>query len=146
MKKLFTLLALAAFLISCEGPSGADGIDGQGVNWTIRTFTIQSNEWVVEKDADGLNAYYMCEKPYPELTDFIYEQRNVNGYMYISYPQVEVQVPLPYVIPWENTAGDEWTETYSFDFTRGSVAFYVHYSDFVEIQPPTQVFRVVLAW
>lgn len=37
-----------------------------------------------------------------------------------------------------------WTETYTYDYMPGSVAFYVQYSDFIEQQPGDMVFRLVL--
>ncbi len=145
MKRLFTLFVLATYLISCEGPIGPAGEDGESVYWDIQTITVNANEWVRYTDENGLNTYYMCEKSFPALTNYVYEYGNTSGYMFVYYGNTEVQVPLPYTIPYENLAGDQWTEIYSFDFTPGSIAFYVHYSDFADIAPPTQVFRIVLA-
>lgn len=59
----------------------------------------------------------------------------------------EVITPLPYTIHKGEADGDNallWTETYTYDYMPGSVAFYVQYSDFIEQQPGDMVFRLVL--
>lgn len=152
MKKNFLLLLMMIFaFVACEGPAGPPGIpgeDGEGAHWYIQTFVVEANEWKLYADPDGLNPYYMCEKSFSELDNFIYTDGNVFGYL-IQNPGAdnEVQTPLPYYIPFENTEGALWQESVTFDFMPGSVAFYIRYSDFaVDIRPARQEFRVVMNW
>ena len=59
---------------------------------------------------------------------------------------VPVQTPLPYVMHYAD--GDNlWTETFSYDYSVGSFAFYVTYSDFfTENSPGECQFKVVMHW
>lgn len=144
-KSLLALVVLVMTLVSCEGPEGPPGLDGEGVYWNIQNFTVRANEWKLYDDGDG--PYFMCEKNYNALTDRVYTDGNVFAYRYIRPGQAnEVQSPLPFTLHLE---GGEymWTETTYFDFMPGSIAFYVQYSDFfVEDGPGTIEFRVVLNW
>ena len=150
MKKylfLLTVLVLAA----CEGPMGPPGEPGTVTNWKILTYTVRADEWKLVGYAGELNSYYMCEKPARDITDFIYTDGNVTGYL-IQNPrkQNEVQTPLPFVIPrGELDKGQEilYTEVYTFDFMPGSIAFYVNYTDFeTNIRPGECDYRIVLTW
>ncbi|AHF13551.1 hypothetical protein BARVI_01025 [Barnesiella viscericola DSM 18177] len=56
--------------------------------------------------------------------------------------------PLPYTIHRGGTDENDkemlWTETYTYDYMPGSIAFYVQYNDFAQQQPEDMVFRVIL--
>lgn len=161
MKKNFLLVLMTVFaFISCEGPMGPPGPMGpqgepgesgglgEGMNWKIETFVVEENQWKLYYDEDGLNPYYMCEKSYSALDNFIYTDGNVFVYLIQSPGESnEVQTPLPYTIPLENGEGNFWFETVTFDIMPGSIAFYVRYDDFaVDIRPARQEFRVVMNW
>ena len=92
----------------------------------------------------------MCERSFPELSNDIYKYGATLGY-YILNPgkDNEVQIPMNYDYPREQDPFNEdwytWQEYYTFDFMPGSIAFYVHYSDFdIDIRPERQEFRIVL--
>lgn len=91
---------------------------------------------------------YMYEFQNKDITDDLYIDGYVLGYL-VQSPGAdnEVITPLPYTIHKGEADGDNallWTETYTYDYMPGSVAFYVQYSDFIEQQPGDMVFRLVL--
>ena len=101
--------------------------------------------------SNALNSYYQFVfNDVRELTDFVYTDGAVTGYLYQGNGSEEVQTPLPYTLPIGTIVnGNEllWTETTTFDYQAGSVAFYINYSDFAtDVQPETMEFRVVLHW
>ena len=126
MKKFLFLVILSLTLFSCEGPmgpQGPQGVPGEGMFWKYYTYTVKSQDWQLVTSPDGLNTYYMYEFQNKDIT------------------------PLPYTIHKGEADGDNallWTETYTYDYMPGSVAFYVQYSDFIEQQPGDMVFRLVL--
>jgi hypothetical protein len=153
MKKyLFLASLLALACMSCEGPMGPPGESGEGVNWKILTYTVRESDWRLVGGSGDLNSYYMYEFKENAVSNFIYTDGNVFGYLIQNPGQKdEVQTPLPFVIPRgeSDNYGSEFlfTEIYSFDFMPGSIAFYVNYSDFeTGIRPPTCDFRIVLNW
>ena len=90
----------------------------------------------------------MYEIQNKDITDDLYIDGYVLGYL-VQSPGAdnEVITPLPYTIHKGEANGDNamlWTETYTYDYMPGSVAFYVQYSDFIEQQPGDMVFRLVL--
>ena len=146
MKKILFLLSAAIILLaSCEGPAGKDA----EVYWFVKTYTINSNQWELINGEDQINSFFRAEIVIPELDRDIYKDGNVFCYMFQNVDGVEVQTPLPYSIPvgqsYPNGSEELWTETYAFDFTVGSIMFYVNYSDFyTNNRPPTTRFRVVM--
>ncbi len=153
MKKLLTLFILCVTLLSCEGPmgpQGPQGIPGTGINWKYYTCTVKSQDWELVRTEDGLNTYYMyIFDNLKELTEDVYIDGYVLGYL-VQSPgsNDEVISPLPYTTHRGeiDSEGNEflWTETYTYDYMPGSVAFYVQYSDFAEQRPGEMVFRIVL--
>ena len=155
MKKILILMCvMAAVLTSCEGPAGPmgpAGEDGEALNWKILTYTVHQNDWQLDGNADALNSRYIYEFDESALTQFIYEEGVVSGYMEQTLNNnVNVLTPLPYVIPvGEENGGNEdlWSEYYTFDYTTGSIAFYAYFTDFyTSNKPPTCTFRIVLNW
>ena len=136
MKKFLFLVILSLTLFSCEGPmgpQGPQGVPGEGMFWKCYTYTVKSQDWQLVTSPDGLNTYYMYEFQNKDITDDLYID--------------EVITPLPYTIHKGEADEDNallWTETYTYDYMPGSVAFYVQYSDFIEQQPGDMVFRLVL--
>ena len=149
MKKLLLLAIISLTLFSCEGPMGPQGPAGEGMYWRYYTYTVNSQDWELVTSPDGLNTYYMYVFDNNDITDDLYINGYVLGYL-VQSPgtQDEVITPLPYVIHRGDTdnSGTEmlWTETYTYDYMPGSVAFYVQYSDFVQQQPGDMVFRLVI--
>ena len=152
MKKLLLLIIISLALFSCEGPmgpQGPQGVPGEGMYWKYYTYTVKSQDWELVTSPDGLNTYYMYVFDNNDITDDLYINGYVLGYL-VQSPgtQDEVITPLPYVIHRGGTdnSGKEmlWTETYTYDYMPGSVAFYVQYSDFVQQQPGDMVFRLVI--
>ena len=134
MKKFLFLVILSLTLFSCEGPmgpQGPQGVPGEGMFWKYYTYTVKSQDWQLVTSPDDL-----------------YIDGYVLGYL-VQTPGAdnEVITPLPYTIHKGEADGDNamlWTETYTYDYMPGSVAFYVQYSDFIEQQPGDMVFRLVL--
>ena len=132
MKKFLFLVILSLTLFSCEGPmgpQGPQGVPGEGMFWKYYTYTVKSQDWQLVTSPDGLNTYYMYEFQNKDITDDLYIDGYVLGYL-VQSPGAdnEVITPLPY----------------TYDYMPGSVAFYVQYSDFIEQQPGDMVFRLVL--
>ncbi|MDH6535599.1 hypothetical protein D0T51_06945 [Parabacteroides sp. 52] len=148
MKKnvLLLLMILLAFT-ACEGPQGPPGEPGI-LGLKIIDISIDAEDWVISKDNQGLNAYYMCEVNVPELSRTVYQDGLVHAYL-VQNPgtSYEVETSLNCSFPNENQYGDLWTEYYSWDYMPGSVAFYVKYSDFNLVPGPgDKLFKLVLLW
>ena len=153
MKKLLLLVIISLALFSCEGPmgpQGPQGVPGEGMYWKYYTYTVKSQDWELVTTEDGLNTYYMYVFQNTDITDDLYLNGYVLGYL-VQSPGTndEVITPLPYIVHRGSTdaqSGQEmlWTETYTYDYMPGSVAFYVQYSDFAQQRPEDMVFRLVL--
>ncbi|MDR2810431.1 MAG: hypothetical protein LBB84_07745 [Tannerellaceae bacterium] len=143
MKKiLFILLAVAGFL-SCEGPKET-GVETQ---WKAIYYTVKEDDWQLQGVKGGTNSYYQFVFDEPALTDFIYTEGIVIGYQVIDPGTAdEVLRPLPDTWP-VGEKSSYWTESISFDYMPGSVAFYVGYSDFAtNILPSTMTFKLMMIW
>lgn len=166
MKNLFLLLIVAitfSLFSSCEGPAGAmgpsgqsglngkdgiDGKDGYGTNWYVTSFTIKPDEWELVGKPGELNSHFFVDKPLKELSDFIYKEGAVIGYIETAKG---VKNGLPYVL---HLGGKDdkgeflWTETADYDFYPGGVGFYLTYSDFnTQLRPnKDKTFYIVLMW
>lgn len=161
MKKLSLLFVLAIVFMACEGPTGPmgpagydgydgkDGKDGVGTSWLTKTITIQPHEWELVGTPGELNSFFLVEKNLPELTRDIFRERAVIAYIKTDEG---LKNGMPYVLHKGGTddKGKEfiWTQTYDFDYSEGSVGFYLTYSDFnTQFKPdkPT-TFYIVLMW
>lgn len=154
MKKLLFFLFAICF-ISCEGPEGPrgydgkDGKDGEGVYWVNKTYTIKPSSWVLEGETTQLESYYYADVNISELDDDIYKWGTLIAYMETA-PGVKVGMPYirHYGVPNEepNSGNYLWTETYDFDYTVGSIRFYLTYSDFAtDVKPSEDIkFHVVI--
>jgi len=165
MRKIVFILLSAIALIACEGPEGPmgprgadgqngqngkdgqDGKDGYGTEWYTTSFTINKSDWILSGQAGGLNTYFYADKKIPELSEFVFDEGTVLGYIQTD---VNVKNGMPFVLH----LGDEqngqeflWTQTYDFDFSPGMVRFYITYSDFnTQIPPESETFHIVLMW
>ena len=160
MKKILFLIASAAVILltSCEGPRGPQGFpgpqgpqgpQGEGTNWEVLTFDIYPSDW---KD---YGSFLMAELDVPQLSEFIYGEGTVLGYIVYSDG---VQTPLPserydsyeYIDP---ETGEYqvfyFQERYEFEFCPGCVSLFYNISDFYyddEHWPTPMTVRLVLMW
>ncbi len=158
MKKLLSILAMALILVACEGPMGPmgpQGEPGEGMNWKVYDFTISADKWELVGEPDGIGSYYMYvfenNHAPAELAQVIQYKGEVTGF-YLSHLDNgdEVLAPLPYIV-YDGISNEQglwlWSEQYTFDYTRNSVAFYALYNDFAtEQRPMTLTFRLSLKW
>ena len=152
MKKIIGLLLLMIAFTACEGPMGPPGPPGPaGGNgdsmlegWKYRTFTVKSEDWQL---VDGPEPFYVYEFQWDELTEYVYKKGVVMGNVYTLVGDVETLTPLPFVLHRQDSKGTFWTETYTFDYNPGYVAFYATFSDFfVDQRPGDMDFRVSILW
>ena len=84
MKKFLFLVILSLTLFSCEGPmgpQGPQGVPGEGMFWKYYTYTVKSQDWQLVTSPDGLNTYYMYEFQNKDITDDLYIDGYVLGYL-----------------------------------------------------------------
>lgn len=157
MRKIVFILLSAIALIACEGPEGPagrdgkdgqDGKDGYETGWYTTSFTIKKSDWILSGQAGALNTYYYADKQIPELTDWVFDEGVVIGYLQTG---TDVKNGLPFVLHLgeEGNNGQEflWTETYDFDYSPGMIRFYITYSDFnTQFPPESETFHIVLMW
>lgn len=155
MKKIILLAFAAVMMLACEGPRGPQGPKGDGMNWEIEEFRIRTGDWVQLTNDDNPNELLyratrvpdIIGKSDPELINFIYENGNVFGYIFVIQGQYENQTPLPYVINFRGENNESIVETFYFDFTEEDVAFYVSYSgNNLNYHPGERFFRIVMNW
>jgi hypothetical protein len=148
MKKLLSVLLVVVCLASCEGPMGPQGIPGEQTQWKPVYYTVKTQDWHLIGGENNQNSYYQYVFDEPELTDFIYKEGVVIGYV-VANPGVagkEVLRPLPDTWPVAEGA-DYWTEHINFDYMPGSVAFYVTYNDFAtDVRPQAMTFKLMMIW
>ncbi len=163
MKRLLFALLIAVTFISCEGPMGPEGppgpegLPGEGANWKIIEYTVPQQDWRLMGESEKpnyneLGTYYMHEvKDVPSLTSDVVNNGAVIAYYYND--SFRTWNPLPYSIPSyiiiDNDNAALFTESYSFDYAVGSMAFYFTVSDFYtgDIYPPRDVlFKIVMIW
>ncbi|WP_108823519.1 collagen-like protein [Dysgonomonas sp. Marseille-P4361] len=156
MKKLILLLSMMFTLFACEGemgpmgpqgPEGKPGEPGYGNKWYTTSFTIKSDQWELVGEPGELKSYYMVVLDLHQLTEEIFEEGTVVGYISMGE---NVKNGLPYVMHTAEGGTDGnhyWTQTYDFDFAPGSVAFYATFSDFeTQKRPGDETFHIVLMW
>lgn len=84
MKKLLLLVIASLALFSCEGPmgpQGPQGVPGEGMFWKYYTYTVKSQDWKLATTEDGLNTYYWYEFQNEDITDDLYLNGYVLGYL-----------------------------------------------------------------
>ncbi|MDR2969046.1 MAG: membrane lipoprotein lipid attachment site-containing protein [Tannerellaceae bacterium] len=157
MKRILVVFLAMIALSACEGPmgpagrdgrDGTDGRDGQdGTKWYTASFTVNKSDWKLSGRAGDLNTYFYADKSIPELTDFVFDEGLVVGYIQTG---TDVRNGMPFVLhQGEAVDGAEflWTETYDFDYSPGMLRFYLTYSDFnTQVLPESETFHIVLMW
>jgi hypothetical protein len=146
-RRLFILLA-GTILLSCEGPMGPPGESGVETQWQHLYYQVEEHAWELMGDGQGApNSYYQYVVDEPALTNFIYREGVVTGYL-VANPGTpdEVLRPLPDTWPVADRQ-NYWSESVTFDYMPGSVAFYVGYSDFAtNIRPGKMIFKLTMIW
>lgn len=142
MKKVLFALFSAVLLCACQGPMGPQGPVGpQGPQGSVTTkvvdVTVKKNQWQYTNFTDGgfNNYFYAVVDNLPELSSVVYQNGNVQAYIYVEVGNEYIQRPLPYLMPIEevNDSGEQ-TATYiqkvDFAFGIGWVQFEMYDSDF----------------
>ena len=137
MKKTLFILMIAMFTLSCED-------EPEQLQWKIIDLAVTQNDWVYNLDDDNLNGFFSCHFDMPEITPFVYNSGTVVTYTVLG----NFQQPLPYSHNYENAAGNLWTQTVDYSFSKGGLDIYVTNSDFFynENEPESMKFRVVLMY
>lgn len=135
MKKTLLLFLTALLIVSCNDSS-------KDIQPTPINLVAKSTDWVSNTDANGLNLYYSVHFNMPEITQAVFNSGMVTAYIVFTDPAA--QETLPFVRPFQNTAGNHWTQTIDFDYSPGGINVYVTNSDFVVDQPAAMNFRVVI--
>lgn len=164
MRKIIVLLSAVLLFASCEGPMGPTGPEGLvgpegpagpigpgggsgGATWHITKFTVNQDDWTLSGEPGSLESYYYADKDISQLTQQVFDKGTVLGYIYV---EPDVKVGLPYVYHQAAKVGGVdkfWTQTYYFDFVKGSVRVYVTFSDFeTNNYPGNETFGIVLMW
>ncbi len=152
MKKLFLFLILALGLSACEGKDGLDGRDGKDaeMGWHVEWLEVGTNKapWVLSDN----EKYYYVDFEIPELTQHVFDDGNLSGYILLSDREAEpgaidAKASLPYTEFHMEDDGYRWQKKYDINFEVGYVRIFLEYSDFaVEDKPGTTKFNVVLMW
>ena len=137
MKKTLLLFAVGLFLISCES-SVPEILDTK----QVINLVVEENQWIEKKDFDNINRYYSSSFKMPEIGSQVYNKGVVIAYL----DNYDYQLILPNVRHYENLQGVRWTETIDYEYSNGSITFFVTSSDFFENPPAKMYFRVVLMW
>jgi hypothetical protein len=145
-KRLLALLAITGCL-SCEGPMGPPGESGVETQWEAIYYTVESEDWELVGNQGAPNSFYQFFFNEAALTEFIYKEGVVIGYVVLNADtRDEILRPLPDTWP-VGEKSSIWTESYTFDYMPGSVAFYVGYSDFAtNVRPPKTKFKLMMIW
>lgn len=154
MKKILFLLLLTIVLGSCDSDTDSSWNNrpgsGETQNWDTYTISIKKSDWKLVSSTNEDNPYYRCIVDDKYLDKNIFDNGSVMVYLIQYDGNTPVQTPLPYVMHYEgaDTEGKFfWTETFSYDYSVGSFAFYVTYSDFVVTNSPGACeFKVVMHW
>lgn len=130
-------------------------VDKMATGWQIINIAVKKEDWAWNTDTEQYEVIFDV----PELTEFIYEEGAVLGYVFFGQQGVdEVQMPLPYVFTYkekdDNGNTFTYTETISFDYQLGtggkksSVAFYIQASDRFRVDDnlTNYNYRIVLIW
>ncbi len=117
--------------------------------WEIVNITVNANDWEWNSNSSQWEAFYN----FPELTEFIYENGAMIGYVFLGTQNIdEVQKLLPYIETYYNEgSGQTFTETISVDYQFGNpstIGFFIKDSQLAQdpAAPSNYNFRIVLIW
>jgi hypothetical protein len=141
MKRLLFVLFIAVAFVSCEGPMGPQGPDGDPAGgWDELKFIVRANDWKVKEIQGTPLFYYSYEGRWDALDEMAVERGIVIPYI-LDF--TGAYTTLPYVIH-DKDLGGEWTVTTSFSFFKGGFEVQVQNSDFVDVRPGDQSFRIIM--
>ena len=150
MKKILFLLLLVITLGACESDTDSNwnnrpgGGSNETQNWDSYTITVKN--WERIGGVNENNSYFRCIVEDKYLDQYIFEKGSVMVYLIQYDGNTPVQTPLPYVMYYAE-GNKNWAETFSYDYSVGSFAFYVTYSDFLtENNPGECQFKIVMHW
>jgi len=148
MKSLLKPVLIFLFVVlgftACRGPQGPQGPPGAN-GWAyfdVKYYSI--TRWALASNG----TYFFSEVDNPAITFNVLDKGVVVGYIVYDYNTPnEVHVPLPFDI-YFNDNGVQWTETVSFEVTKGRITFYYEPDDFntVATKPPACMFKIVAMW
>lgn len=154
MKNLLAIFLMVLLFASCEGPMGPPGENAEPTYWVIENeIEVKSKDWQLSKNEAGEPIYTydfkIKDKDYNLYMD-AYDNGLVTSYMFLDFgdKNLEAQTPLPNPVDRQDKDGNQWRETYSYDYTiDGFIIFKVSISDFfLDQKPPTTYFRVALTY
>jgi hypothetical protein len=144
MKKLLFALLPAVCFLSCDGT--AEPPEGQ-TQWKYIYYTVERQDWELVGVSGAPNSFYEYSFRAPEITDFIYKEGVVMGYV-VDNPGAANEVLRPLPDTWPVGDGPHaWTESVTFNYMPGHVTFYVAYSDFAtNVRPAGMTFKLMMIW
>ncbi len=154
MKKLFTLLIIAAFAASCEGPMGPMGPQGPaGQDGTVSkkewTVTVEPSDWKPYLNEVENFIYFYADKGLSGFTGRVFDSGLYYAYWKYddNYVLVQEGLGVTMELEWYNESDQKWyayTEVISCSFSEGSVRFQLSRSDFDDTRPTaTLAFRII---
>ena len=150
MKKILFLLLPVITLGACESDTDSNwnnrpgGGSNETQNWDSYTITVKN--WERIGGVNENNSYFRCIVEDKYLDQYIFDKGSVMVYLIQYDGNTPVQTPLPYVMYYAE-GNKNWAETFSYDYSVGSFAFYVTYSDFLtENNPGECQFKIVMHW
>ncbi len=142
MKKLLTILIIAAFASSCEGPMGPMGPEGKINKVYNLDLEIKANQWKTGTDIIG--PHYYGDLTIPELDEYmIYDG---DGLYQLTWRYMEdgfeIRQTLETTIYHKDSGtGYQWSENISVQFSVGEARVIIRYSDFdMSRTPPAMQF------
>lgn len=152
MKKILFCLLAVATLASCVDNDPVLTSNDSGTSWTNLRLEVQRQDWILEGEPDGYSSYYYVDFNIPELDRNIFKEGAVLMYIQTNPDNPDRKSSMPMNVYWvENINNTEyyWTQSFEYDFTRGSVSIYCKYSDFLTNtrgKPGGEIFHLVLIY
>ena len=139
MRNLLMILFASLVLVSCDN---AYSYPEELTTKQVFNFEVRASDWVEKVDDSGLNRVYSCRFNVNGLSNYVFNNGVVMGYIdYSNYQQT-----LPFTRYFENTLNQRWSRTIDFDYSATDVTFYVTNSDFAQDPPEKMYFRIVYMW
>lgn len=129
MKKLIGFILFLGLFISCEGPMGPPGIDGEAPYSFSQVYTVHFKD--LEVDSDPTGSYYYYEFKEPKLTSYIFDNGVMQAFLYHEKYNEDTMSPLPYSDFIVDSNGYKWEENISVDFQPGYIMFIFKVDDHI---------------
>ncbi len=144
MKKLFLLMIVAAFAVSCEGPMGPVGPAGKVNKVWNSDLKVLKNQWQTGDDIIG--PFYFFDLQIPQL-----DREMINGdglyQLMLRYKDdgYEIRQTLETTIYHTEDDGYLWSENISAQFQEGWARVLIRYSDFDMNRTPPDIMEFIFA-